>query len=1212
MKTNLMKRLLCAFLSMLMVVCAIPAITISAAEERGEVADFDYTREEFTSEADRLAVMEKKFDNGEYALYYDAILGVVAYQKLSTGEVLFTNPWDMSAETCSDDSLRAEMLSQITLSYVDSKNTNWFLNSYVDAALKSQINVKPIKNGIRVEYAIGQISSRLLCPKQIERSSFEEKILAPMEAALGKTTHEFKQFKAYFEEMFYAERILASKKGAEDVVAQSMAAKFPVLAEKNINIYVLSASTTTAQMEHLADMIQTYCPDYSFEEMDRDYEYLGYIEELEAPPIFRMALEYTVDSNGLVVELPANGLRFDESAFRMTNLTVLPYMGACNKANEGYTFVPDGSGTLYEHSVPTLINGRVYGDDFALFSGISGLHSEVIRMPVFGQVETNAKGVKRGYFAIIEEGDSLATIAPIHLNYLQHTSVSLSFITRQQDKSVSNWSVYAARRYTDDYRIRYIMLSDDNKAKEANLTSYYECSWMGMAFAYRNYLASTNADFKRLGESDVKTSIPLYIEAFGCMDTVKKVMSMPVTVSVALTTFDDIQEMYTYLAGEKVTNVNFKLTGFANGGLYSEVPYKLKWEKAVGGKSDFKDLVADAAERGYGIFPDFDFVYTTSASASDSVNMKKNAARTIDNRYTARRIYSATKQAMVSYYQMLLSPATFSHFYEKLERRYSKYDAMGISLSTMGSALNSDYDEDKITLREEAKTYTMEALSYFNERDYDIMLDAANAYTWNYASHILNVPLDSSRYNAELSAIPFMGVVLHGYVEFAGSAFNEEGDLSYAMLKAIENGASLYFILSYANTELLKEDELLSQNYSVRYDIWQKRLVEIYNELNLALADVQTKLIIDHRFLDGNRVPNENELLDDILEAAKDKADQIADKIENDRIAAVAAIRAASEAAISAEATIKAQSTGIVDLRNRLHQQRSETSELIRIWNTCNGQGAEISASNLTTMTNAFTTLIARRSVNAAKALKLAEDALLAAKNGYDYLVANDAISQLVNEAEAALDKAVDAYVALLNEYRSEKVAISPENKLAFVKGSEATIEALRGKLTVTKTVADVSDADLAGFVFGTDAALSDKYEGLGVEALANAFIRQLIEEGYYDPADPTASKINVAAILAAVSGETETVPTPPPSEEEGGGNEGGTGGAEGEEVIVPDPPKDKYSLNQNLVLVTYGEVGSPYKSFILNFNDYTVQTTVNGVIYTIESYGYVVIYHNA
>ena len=121
--------------------------------------------------------------------------------------------------------------------------------------------------------------------------------------------------------------------------------------------------------------------------------------------------------------------------------------------------------------------------------------------------------------------------------------------------------------------------------------------------------------------------------------------------------------------------------------------------------------------------------------------MKKYASRTIDNRYTAKRVYSATHQTLISYYQMVLSPVTYSRFYEKLEKRYDKYENSAISLSTLGNSVNSDYDEEKTALREEAKEYVIEALAYFKNENYDVMLEGGNAFTWSYASHILNILL---------------------------------------------------------------------------------------------------------------------------------------------------------------------------------------------------------------------------------------------------------------------------------------------------------------------------------------------------------------------------------------------------------------------------------------------------------------------------------------
>ena len=216
----------------------------------------------------------------------------------------------------------------------------------------------------------------------------------------------------------------------------------------------------------------------------------------------------------------------------------------------------------------------------------------------------------------------------------------------------------------------------------------------------------------------------------------------------------------------------------------------------------------------------------------------------------------------------------------------TKMGSANISVSTLGSDLNSDFDEDEPYNREDAKELVTNLLATIGE-DYDeIMLDAGNAYTWQYADHILNVNLDSSHYNYASHSVPFIGMVLHGYVNFTGSPTNMASDIQYETLKMIENGALPYFTLSYDNTALLKEDNALSRYYSVAYQIWKEDLVETYNNLNDLLGDVQSATIVNHEFLDGERIPDEDELQADAEAkaeaeaAAKELADKAADRLE--------------------------------------------------------------------------------------------------------------------------------------------------------------------------------------------------------------------------------------------------------------------------------------------------------------------------------------------
>ena len=496
---------------------------------------------------------------------------------------------------------------------------------------------------------------------------------------------------------------------------------------------------------------------------------------------------------------------------------------------------------------------------------------------------------KHGFVCIIEEGDALASLSTYHAGALSdYNTVKMQFTPRPKDSyniadsisvgSNSEWTVVSDRKYTGNYMMKYVTLSDAESAEEDTV---YDASWFGMAVAYRDYLTDKGI-ITKLEKEELTDDIPLYIETFGTIETTEKILSIPVTVMAPLTTFENVETMYKELSAQGMKNINFKLTGYANGGMQYTMPGKLKFEKAVGGNDGFQALL-DAANKAnknensnFGVFPDFDFAYTMNSEAFDGHSAYKHNARTIDDRYASKRVYKATQQKYENYHEMVISPAYFVEFYEKLKGNYAdKYEGvLGISVSTLGSALNSDFDEDEPYNREDSKQFTIDAFKHFSDNYSEVMTDGGNAYVWKYVDHILGVALDSSRYNFAAEAVPFIGVVLHGSIRFAGDPLNMEGDIKYAMLKAIENGASPYFVLSYQNTQVLKEDELLSKYYSIRYDIWNDDIINTYAQINDILSDVQDKYIVGHSFLPGaTRVPDADEFNSDILgdyEAALD------------------------------------------------------------------------------------------------------------------------------------------------------------------------------------------------------------------------------------------------------------------------------------------------------------------------------------------------------
>ncbi len=911
-----MKKILLAIFALLICATSLFCMTTAVFAAPGDEVD-EYITTVYDTPEEKIATMNLMLEMHGYKLYVHPVTAEIAVVHDATGQTLFSNPFDL-ATSKGTDSTKQKLLSQIIVSYIDNGVAKEY-NSYTDAVKNNQVVIEPIKNGVRVEYTIGRADSNYLVPRLIEKSRLETQILNKFDLEDPYSNFAHKQLSA-----FYALQDPNDTTKSEAVIKR-MHSLYPVT-KTGMAVYALT-DTVTREFRVLEGYIKEYAPDYSYDEMEYDHTLTQYVDETLSTPVFRLAIEYTLTEDGLEATLPANGIRFDETLYKLESITMLPFMGAGDYNNDGYTFVPDGSGALMDfaefQNKNTSIAGTVYGMDFAYQTLEGSANQDVMRMPVFGLRETVERGVydmvtetyfeeepvkdedgnevvdeetgevvtelvekqqevktqvdsyteNRGFFAIIKEGDALSKITAKHENQLhKYNTVQISFNPRPKDSySLESLSVGGSnkievvsdRKYVGNYTLKYYMLLDDEMAENGGVEDYYETTWVGMATAYRDYLTETGV-LTPLTDADVNKDIPLYIETFGATKTVEKVLSVPTTVSKSLTSFEDIMTMYDELAAAGVTNIDFKLTGYSNGGMHSTIPYKLKWEKTLGGADGYTALLGYAAEKGFGVYPDFDFSYVNMRDSFDGLKLDRDILKTIDNRYSSLREYDASLQEFVSYFTLCVSPSAYQNFYENFAPRYSTYGNTSISISTIGSALNSDFDEDDPYNRNDAKNLTVEFLETVDADMENVMSEKANVYAWKYIDKMLGVSLQSSRSLYANATVPFLGVVLHGSVEFAGTPINMAGDIKYEILRAIESGAGLYFILSYDNTELLKEDYSLSKYYSVRYDIWKEDLIKYYTELNGLLADLQTSLIVDHEFIIGERVPS-------LAEAAADE-----------------------------------------------------------------------------------------------------------------------------------------------------------------------------------------------------------------------------------------------------------------------------------------------------------------------------------------------------
>ena len=969
------KRILSMMLALLMafgvlgIFCTVPTATVSAAEATDDVpvqeeeeyvaivdAALGTSYESAQDKIDSDVNMRPAAKYGNYELYVNDYTGEIAFKDVLTGQILLSNPYDVPNYQSIATETRKQLLSQIMLGYTNiTANTSHTFYSYTEAAARGQIKVSNSINGILVEYTLGREDANYLVPGRITEVRMQSQIFSLifpyfldengevdpmlydgesiMATMYDNSLSDKQKLEARYLRLFYSYYKLITP---DDLKTNADLKKEYAIVDTIGAIYVRQEAQVTARDKAAMErIVKEYCPDYTLDELLKDHEQTGYVSKDVNPPLFKLALQYTLTDEGLTIRLPANGIRFDNSLYQLDYVTPLQYFGAGNTTHDGYLFYPDGGGAIIDYKDMVaqgtgILTGSVYGSDYA-YHVISGKHQESIRVPVFGLVnETSVPAVfdeegnlieegktnKSGYLAILEEGDAMANITAAWSTQASnsYTSVYTTFKPRPKDtyditgdvssgNAANQWTVEASRKYTGSYTMRIYMLHDEamkDTLQSAN-RKYFEASYVGMANVYSHYLVNVTGVLKALTEADVTNGkLPLYVEAFGTVPDTKRILSIPVEVDVPLTTFDDVQKMYDDLSGNGITNVHFKLTGFANGGMYSTYPSKLKWMKEVGGKKGFNSLLDDARDNGYGVYPEFDFMYITNTSLFDGISVKKAAARTIDNRYANLRVYDATYQEFVSYFDMCVTPVMVDVYYQKFTKAFSAFDPIGISVSTMGGDLNSDFGKKNPTNREDAKKIISDVLEQISSEYGNVMASGGNAYALQHISHLLDAALDNSRFTNTSRSVPFVGMVLHGYVNFAGSPINMAGNVDYQILKAIENGASVYFTLSYDNTDLLKKYEDLSQYYAVNYKIWAGtfdedgnlvkpgELFAIYNRVNDAIGKLQTKKIVGHDFLIGERVPTAEDLAADdeiLLKALAAAEASIKDKAKKATIA---------------------------------------------------------------------------------------------------------------------------------------------------------------------------------------------------------------------------------------------------------------------------------------------------------------------------------------
>ena len=892
-----MKKIIILAASLLMLTVLVSSLfSVSAAEAKYDAQKIrqQYLEGAYSTDREKLISMTKMMSHNGYTIYVEEQTGEVAIVKDKTGQILWTNPYDVTSQEVTDIQ-KGNLLSQIILNYTTiSTGASATMNSFEEAAMRinaetgaNQITVKNISGGVRVEYTMGRTETRVLVPRMISKDRFDECILNPLKEAAKQnltttdgTSARFLLSKFYNEEsgktVFYSLKD-PNGKGVTERQKRAMFLQYPIT--EKMPVYVIDSGATQVELVNWLEKAITNFTSYTFEDMANDHNLTNYTGNDVAPPLFRIALEYYLDEDGVTVRCPANGIRFDSTLYRLDNITVLPYLGAGKATDGGYNFIPDGSGSIIEFQdvagTAVSLSGKIYGQDYAYYN-LSGANQEIMRLPVYGTivdkinitsvstrvpvldeegnpvldengqpvteiVKQNVKEVSSsGYIAIIEEGEAIGSIYTNHGgNVHPYNSTYAVYVPRPNDSyaltqfsesSSSMWNIVTDRRYTGNITMKLIML----KGSEAN--------YSGMANAYRNYLTARG----EISRNETEEKVPLFIESFGAIEVTDRVLGVPVDVKKPMTTYKDLEAMVNELQAGGVGNISIKYQSWANDAFETKPFTKLTLEKVTGGKSGLQGFIEFAKDKGVQIYPDVELTYVYWLDLFDGFDYNKMVSRKVDKRMAFKLAYDDEYQGFMRWEGDVISPQFMSKIWDKIDTKYTDLGVGGVSLGLLGSDLNSNHSKKYPLNRVEAQEYVEDVFALIEEQAGKILVDGGNAYSVKYADAIVNAPLESSRYIYASQEVPFYGMVFHGSVEFSGEAINAAADYYRAVLKTIENGAVPFFRVSYQNTNELKTDINTSKYFSVDYNIWKDDVIATYNEINEALSDLQDKYIVKH------------------------------------------------------------------------------------------------------------------------------------------------------------------------------------------------------------------------------------------------------------------------------------------------------------------------------------------------------------------------------
>lgn len=542
-------------------------------------------------------------------------------------------------------------------------------------------------------------------------------------------------------------------------------------------------------------------------------------------PSISLLLRVMLEDAGVSVEIPFDTIQEADPAYKLGQVYVYPFLGYTRDAvTPGYMFIPDGSGSLIRFAETTkatnMYYGRYYGADLGMLVELPydravnrAMH---ISVPVYGMVHGEKEN---GYIAIVEKGASYGEIQAhpagiiTNFNFIYNMFVYNQSYFQATNRSGAGVTTLQQKTNAFDIKIHYRFLTGEDS------------DYVGMARSYQQYLVERGQLKKIADEGD---DIGIKLEFLG--GEKEKVLFwwrlIPMTT---------VEQMAAILDALESKNPDVVYYGWQPLGASSMPPKSLKIDGGLGSLEQLRELVEKVQSEG----------------GNFSLYLNPQAALYQESGYSPRYdlAMSITNVNMIGY-----NRHTVNYYlnYEAVNQRFSNLNAdvtsqlnAGLALDGIGSTLYSDFKAGNFLNREQAIARyrsLMEAnpgrKAFYTPNDY--MFGLMDAY--------YDMPLSNNGYIYTSEAVPFLQIVLSGYVPYYGPAMNFSSDPQTDLLRHVEYGVYPSFFLTQEVTGKIINTRS-SWLYTSSYQQWGSEINQTYQWLNALLGPFKGQSIISREML---------------------------------------------------------------------------------------------------------------------------------------------------------------------------------------------------------------------------------------------------------------------------------------------------------------------------------------------------------------------------